>query len=219
MNATLTPEKIYTDVANNKLSKEVATELLISLIESPDNKIRIKSIEVFLELSLNSDKVFRIVENCLLSDENALVRSAAAKVLFKIFPKNMNYLPLKWASRYEKSAIVINTFLNLFAINDPHFRFLKKELLRRLEQIYLIVPEEINFFLILDVLYAEYAKDFEFKAGSAWFKIMRLLNKFPNTTGLIQRMYYIRLGGKKYLSPPDESFSYLKELILKRNEF
>ncbi|MFX1393703.1 MAG: HEAT repeat domain-containing protein [Promethearchaeota archaeon] len=218
MNATLTPGQICINVAKNKLSKDVATELLISLIESPDYNIRIKTLEAFLDLALNSDKVLKIVENCLLSDENALVRSAAAKVIFKNFPKNKNYIPLKWASRYEKSAIVINTFFNLFDIGDPLFDFIKQKLLKRLERIYSIIRSEINLFLTLDVLYAHYAKEYDFIAGSAWFKVMKFLNTFPNTTGLIQRIYYLKLGGKKYLAPPDESFSYLKELILREGD-
>ena len=212
---TLAPEKIYADVINNRLNKEVATDLLISLIESPNEKIRIESIEFFYKLSLSSDKAFRIIENCLISDENALIRSAAAKVLFYNFPKKKNFLPLKYVIQHENSPIVIRTLIDMFesSKDDPHFNIFSEQIKERLMKIYNIPREEIDLLLNLEVIYTEHAGDNKFKAGDTWFKIIGMLKNLSNTTSLIQRIYYLKLGGKKYTPLPDNSISYLKSLF------
>lgn len=217
MKATLSPERICADVANNVLNRDVATQFLISLIEeSNDSVIRAKSIDSFRKLSIKTNKAFRIIENCLISDEHALVRTSAAQTIFYNFPKKKSFIPLKWAIQHEESSIVIRALLDLFeSVNDPHFNIFKKELIRRLDQTYSVVPKEINLFLNLEVLYAEFAEEYEFKVGSAWYKIMELLKSLPNTTRLIQRLHYIKLGGKKFLSLPDDSLSYLRNTYLK----
>ena len=218
---TLTPDKICADVESNKMNKKAATELLITLIESSDTNSRIKSIEAFSKLSLMSDKAFRIIENCLISDENALIRNAAAKVMFYNFPKKKNFIPLRYETIHENSPIVIITLLDMFEStgNDQHFLIFKNQLYNRLEKLYEIPKEEINLYLNIEVLYIEYSDDLDFKTGKTWFKLIGMLKNFSNTTALIQRLYYLKLGGKKYTPLPDHSISYLKDNFLKEKSF
>ena len=215
------PNEILVDVVKNRLSKEIATDLLISLVDSPNDSIRIETIGIFLKLSLNSEKAFRIIENCFVSDENALVREAAAKVIFYNFTKKKNFLPLKYAVRHENSPIVIRSLIDMFEStkDDPHFIIFSEQIIKRLKKIYKIPLEEINLYLNLEVIYIEYAHEYEFKAGDTWFKIIGMLKNFLNTTELIQRLYYLKLGGKKYTPLPDHSISYLKDNFLKEKSF
>ena len=95
LSQVLTPGDVCYKVANNQLTKNAATELLISLLEESDgDEIRAKCIDAFSKLGLKTQKIFRIIENCLVSDKSALVRRAAARILFQDFPKKDNYLVL-----------------------------------------------------------------------------------------------------------------------------
>ena len=215
LGVAIEPNEILVDVIENRLSKEIATNLLISLVDSPNDDIRIKTLDVFLKLSLNSEKAFRIIENHFVSEESALVRKAAAKAIFYNFTKKKNFLPLKYAVRHENSPIVIRALIDMFEStnDDPHFIILSEQMIERLKKIYDIPFEEINLLLNLEVIYIEYSNDYKFKAGDTWFKIIGMLKNFNNTTDLIQRLYYLKLGGKKYTPLPDNSLSYLRSKI------
>ena len=87
----LTVAKIYDLRSEKKMTKEQAIDLLKSLIErSDDIEVRSNSIVAFQLLELKNDKVFEILENCLLSDENSNVKEVAKRVLISIFPKKSN---------------------------------------------------------------------------------------------------------------------------------
>ena len=91
LNASLSARKIYNSVIKNNLNKDTAVEMLLSLIESSDSEdIRIECIEVFGKIANKSLKVFKILENYLLSDESPLVRAAAAKAAINNYPKIIN---------------------------------------------------------------------------------------------------------------------------------
>lgn len=89
----LTVAKIYEYVTKKELSKEEALKLLNFFIESSSNiDNRINSLTAFGLLNLNSEESFKVLENCLISDENHEVRRTAAKVLSKLFPKKSEAL-------------------------------------------------------------------------------------------------------------------------------
>ena len=217
----LSPSKIYLDVVNNRLNKNSAVDLLIALIEGSDNsEIRTESLEIVKKINLNNDKVYRLVENCLISDENSILRCVAADILFNNFSKAKNFLPLKWASLNENSALVIKKLLGLFtSVDDPHFNIFKNNIVNRLKDIYDVPLSEINFFLNLEVIYAEYAKEINFKVGEAWHKIMNILRKSSNSKEIIHRAYYFKFGGNEYKPLQDNSLEYLKNLIFQENNF
>ena len=128
MNNSLTPEKILDNVINNNISFNEAIELLISIIEVSENdNIRAKSIDAFSKIDVKNNKIFKILENHLLSDESPSVRAAAAKVLISKFPKD-SIDPLKWTIQRDNSAIVLKTIAYSLENEDNQiFKNLKKE--------------------------------------------------------------------------------------------
>ena len=126
----LSPSKLYLEVVNNRLNKNSAVDLLIALIEGSDNSdIRAESLEIVKKINLNNDKVYRLIENCFISDENSIIRCVAADILFNNFSKAKSFLPLKWASLNENSALVIKKLIDLFSrFDDPHFNIFKNNI-------------------------------------------------------------------------------------------
>ncbi|MFX1441979.1 MAG: HEAT repeat domain-containing protein [Promethearchaeota archaeon] len=222
MSLTLTPENVCHKVVNNQLTKVAATGLLISLLErSNDDETRAKCIDAFSKLGLKMQKIFRIIENCVLSDTSALVRRAAIRVLVQDFPKNDNYLLLKWVVNHENSVIVVKQLFDLFnGIDDPHFNLFKKTLLKKLEDVYNIIADEVELILNLGILYIEYSGEFQLDMHSSWFKIMEFVKKYPDNVGLLPRLMYLRSGGHKLkpLSKTTLSLSELRKIYLKDNE-
>ena len=151
MSETLTPEKIYDYVINKNMSKSEAIEFLGSLIESnEDEEIRVKFINLFEKLALNSFKAFKILENALLSDESPLVRAITTKIIFSCF-QEIGLNPLRWIVKNETSSIVLKTIRELLKNYDnQNLEVLKIEFNDRLETIasYLgVVREEASFFM------------------------------------------------------------------------
>jgi hypothetical protein len=211
----LSPSKLYLEVVNNRLNKNSAVDLLIALIEGSDNSdIRAESLEIVKKINLNNDKVYRLIENCFISDENSIIRCVAADILFNNLSKAKSFLPLKWASLNESSALVIKKLIDLFSsVDDPHFNIFKNNIVNRLKDIYDVPLSEINFFLNLEVIYAEYAKEINYKVGEAWHKIMNMLRRLPNSKEIIHRAYYFKFGGNEYKPLQDNSLEYLRKLI------
>ena len=105
----LSPEKIYSNVENGKLSKAIAAELLISLIEGSDNPTtRAESIKISEKLKIHDKKTFKILENSLLSDESPLVRKSAAKFIGQFFLKE----GLNWRAALRYRSLI--NYLRVF---------------------------------------------------------------------------------------------------------
>ncbi|MFX1338804.1 MAG: hypothetical protein ACFFDK_09360 [Promethearchaeota archaeon] len=117
------PEKIYSNLINENINKNEALAQLISLVEeSSDAKIRIKSLEFIKKLNITNNKIFKLIENCLISDDNEFVRVTAAKIIALSFPKK-GVKPLKWALHHETSPLVLDTISKLFeGVGDVYFK-------------------------------------------------------------------------------------------------
>ena len=112
MKESLTPEKIQRDVSTGDLGKENAAELLISLIEGSDNiQIRVESIKALEKINLQSEKIFKILENYLISDENVVVRALVAEFIINNFPEH-GQSALTWVIKYENSPLVLKNFFD-----------------------------------------------------------------------------------------------------------
>ena len=200
MRESFTPERIYYDVKHGKLSKSEAIEVLISLIGgSNEAKDREKCLDVCKQLSLKTERIFKILENSLISDENPLVRSAAARAIFSNFLKD-DLSSLKWAIQHEKSPIVLKTIFDLFKnIDNQKIKFLNKELHKRIEKFALaigLVPDEAKFILDLEALFAKDGENYEINTdtygyyqsltddGEPWLEI-----KNKHITGLSLNFY------------------------------
>ncbi|TFG08685.1 MAG: hypothetical protein EU539_01730 [Promethearchaeota archaeon] len=211
----LTPDQIYQAVIEKKISKISATGLLISILDgSKNDEIRAKCLEIFIRLALNTEKVFRIIENCLIGDKSPLVRTAAIVAIFRNFPKKFNFMPINWAVNNENSLIVLHQFLELFEmVDDPHYKQLKINLMKRLQKIYEVEQSEINLILKLGLVYIQLTNDIELDVKYSWYKIMHMVRNSNNPLGLIHRLHHLSVGGT--LKPLPESL--IKVSILKKH--
>jgi len=77
----LTPKAIYEDLKNKDLDYTSALELLITLIDNTDNvDTRLESIRILEKIQAKDDKVYKLLENLLISDSNEYIRNLAASL-------------------------------------------------------------------------------------------------------------------------------------------
>ena len=142
----LTPNLIISRYLSKEYNLATTINLLVSLIEeNKDNQLRVKSIKSLAKLDLKNDykiKVFKVMENNFISDENYLVRKVSIENLVRLFPKKC-IEPLKWAINNEKSIIIFKTIIDLLKKVD----FSKKRFLKGLiAEKFNIIFEEVDFF-------------------------------------------------------------------------
>ncbi|MFX1385634.1 MAG: leucine-rich repeat domain-containing protein [Promethearchaeota archaeon] len=115
----LTPQSIYQDLKKKDLDYTTALELLITLIENTDNvDIRLESIKILEKIQAKEEKVFKLLENLLISDSNKNIRNMAAYLMQTFFLDNA-LEPMKWALEHEKELdCLITIILTLLKIND-----------------------------------------------------------------------------------------------------
>ena len=105
----LTPEKIYRNYNNKTLDKISAVENLISIVENSDNiNTRLESIRILRDIGAQTNKVFKFLENLLLSDFHEKIRQLAAETLKNLFIEKA-LEPIKWALQHEDSPYCLNT--------------------------------------------------------------------------------------------------------------
>ena len=210
MKTFLSPDKIYTNVENGKLSKALAAELLISLIEGSDNPtIRAESIKIFEELKIHDKKIFKILENSLLSDESPLVRKSAAKFIGQIFLKE-GLNTLIWVVQHDKSPLVIAVISDLSSrLNSARFESLCKEIDIYLAEIALsigIVQNEAKFILDLEAIFAQNETDYELALEAYQFYKKLKDNKLGESWLTIRNKHIESLSFNYY------NWKYLKEI-------
>ena len=98
---TIKPEKVFKDFRDNKISKNVAINLLVSILENNDTEvIRENSLKILIRIGIFDNNLFKILENLLISDSNGKIRNLAAQTLQKKYLSNA-IPPLKWALKHE----------------------------------------------------------------------------------------------------------------------
>ena len=170
MRQTLRPESIYNDIVRGKLNKVEGVELLTSLIqESEDAAIRAEYIEIFNKIDYKSETIFKILENCLISDENTFVRNAAAETIIGSYLKE-GLNALKWTIQHEKSPLVLKTIFNSDeVVNNSE---LHEKMTNWFENFAIelgIVPEEARFILDLEALFTKNNENHEINANTYKF--------------------------------------------------
>ncbi|MFX1377175.1 MAG: AN1-type zinc finger domain-containing protein [Promethearchaeota archaeon] len=106
MNKDFTIAKIYEYFTTKQISNSKASELLTYFLEnSEDTETRIISLQAFKVLKLKNDIVFHTLENCILSDENPIVRRTAIKVIKQIFPKKSVPI-LNWIQKSDNNSAI-----------------------------------------------------------------------------------------------------------------
>jgi Leucine-rich repeat (LRR) protein len=153
----LTPKSICTDVANGKIHKALASELLISLIEGSDDHImRAESIKAFEIVGVKAPNSFKIFENTLLSDESQIVRSASLNLIAKNY-LNKGKNSIKWVIQYDRSPLLMKNLINLSNDLTIFPKNLKELISRRFHKIASqlgLLPFEAKFILELEALFS-----------------------------------------------------------------
>ncbi|MHA2326764.1 MAG: hypothetical protein ACXACB_15255, partial [Promethearchaeota archaeon] len=125
----LTPNKIYGDFKNGSLNKSTASKLLMTLIENTPNyniKTQILCIKFIGIISCKEEKVFRFLENLLISDLNDLIRGNVAKVIIDNFPFKARK-PIAWTLKHEKSNQSLISIIKILERNSaPKLKALLK---------------------------------------------------------------------------------------------
>ena len=216
----LSPDKIYSNVENGKFSKAIAAELLISLIEGSDNPTtRAESIKISEKLKIHDQKIFKILQNSLLSDESPLVRKSAAKFIGQIFlKKGLN--TLIWVVQHDKSPRVLKAISDLNSrLNKARFKSLSKEINMYLAEIALsvgIVQNEAKFILDLEALFAQNETDYELELKTYQFYKKLKDNKLGESWLTIRNKRIESLSFNyynwKYLKEIPSMFSSISEL-------
>ena len=121
----LTPSRIINKNLDGSLNNKEAIENLTLLVESSnDPTIRVESLEALEKIDLNDKgknvKLYKILEYCLLSDDNSTVQYASAVILVNKFPKKAKE-PLLWVIQHEKSAYIKLRLIELFKIFNEQF--------------------------------------------------------------------------------------------------
>ena len=126
-------------------------ENLIALCENADNdKERIYYVKEFGDLRLRTERVFKFLENCLVSDASYLVRSEAAKSLILTFGE-MSKKVIQWSIQYEKHAFFFKTLLDLTEKSNIVFASeVKSQIFRRISEIYECYVDDAKFLYEFD---------------------------------------------------------------------
>ncbi|MFW9873963.1 MAG: hypothetical protein ACFFG0_12725 [Candidatus Thorarchaeota archaeon] len=165
MKEELTPEKIHKNYLNKDINKEDSVDLLISLIDgSEDPEVQATSIDVLRKIEYKDENIFKILENHLVSDENANVRASAVKVII------LNHLEeglelLKWTIQHDKSPLVMNVILDTFErIKKVKYEKLEADLsffLGTFASNLGVQYKEARFFLDLEAIFAKDKRNYE----------------------------------------------------------
>ncbi|MHA1988215.1 MAG: leucine-rich repeat domain-containing protein [Promethearchaeota archaeon] len=108
----LSPQEIYGEFKKKKISKDKASDLLISLIENSlelENEVMILCTKLIGLIGSKTKDIYYFLENLMVSDSNELVRGNAAAVIINNF---FNYAlePIGWVLQHEESEKTI-TFI------------------------------------------------------------------------------------------------------------
>ncbi|MFX1237130.1 MAG: hypothetical protein ACFFAS_00100 [Promethearchaeota archaeon] len=146
--------RLYQDYINNEISNDEIHHALLSILDERSSmELLTEALNIIENLSIKDNKIFEIIENLLISDENPKIRSQVATIIVKLYLKEA-VSPLKWTIQNEKSSLVINALFDaLESIDNDLTRILKKELLK---SIFGVKDEDMSFFLELESFSEEF---------------------------------------------------------------
>ena len=152
----LTPDKILNDFKLGKIIEKEAISLLKTLIEkSNQSSVRVRSLNLLDKFNINDENTFKMLESCLVSDNDQSVREMAIKIIYKTFPIKSSGL-LKWVIKNDESPLVVKTVLNLLEkAENPQATLLKEEFLKFLSDFYGVVQREVPFLLDYQIIFGK----------------------------------------------------------------
>ena len=150
----LTPEKIFNEYLKKIINRDLTITYLITLIEEGnDDYNRIKSINLLKFMKLKDTRILNILENCIISENNQLVRDSGLKSIHDIYGADSSKI-LNWSIDNEKSPIVIKSLYKILQMNSrvPPYQIMFNKLLERLSMIYNVDRMEVKFYLDIQAL-------------------------------------------------------------------
>jgi len=150
----LTPEKIFYEYSKKIINKDLIITYLITLIEdSGDDSNRIKSINILKFLKFKDLRILKILENCIISESNQMVRDSALKTVHDIYREDSSEI-LDWSIENEKSPIVVKSLYKILQKSSrvPSYQIMFNKLLERLSKIYKVDGTEVKFYLDIQAL-------------------------------------------------------------------
>lgn len=129
---TVKPSKIYHSIQRGVINKFKAAELLEDIIENvDDDEVRKDCLVILNKFDFKNKKLFKILENLLISDLNEDIRYTAAKIIKnKFIDKALT--PFIWSLQNESSFNILRSIILSFKnIADDRIKlFIIKEILR-----------------------------------------------------------------------------------------
>ena len=187
-----TPEVIYKEILNNKISIEKGILQLIHYIqECKIEKTIFDCKRIFSDLSIKFNDTFNIISNFLKSSQKVITKLAIVKILFVNFPENSEIL-LKNQINRESSALLLTQFYNFLNTQKTEIStILRSYLIEKYKNLYNISIEECQFFIDLEATQVNVEKELDIKAG--YFK------KFEtNDTELLRNNSYFHYVVRDY---------------------
>jgi len=240
MNESLIPRNVYQNFVDQKISKFEAIRLMSSLIEeTEDTDLQIEGIQILNKLGKDSYKIFKILENFLISDENEKIRRAAAETIFQNYLES-GFDSLMWSILNDTSPLVLRSIRDLVKNNvDNRVIKLKVILNRRINSLaskYKIVPEEVSFLLDLgiqigkdNIIYLGEDTYYVFednevciiKNGHITELSISLKSEIPQSIDLLKKLKFMDLSSNFLIELPNSLYKLkeLKELDLSWNNF
>ena len=165
MSESETPEKIYTEVLNKRITLYSGTETLISLMQNSENDIVNAQCKSILKKLCNKfPEILHILFQLLDGDVKPLKRLIIAKEIILNF--NIGVENLKNHIKKDFSAFFLTEFyIFLCSHNSKISTFLKNLLIEKYMDIYNVVYEEAIFFLELETSQINSKKDMDFNVG------------------------------------------------------
>jgi len=212
-----TPEVIYKEILNNKISVEKGIQQIIYYIQdSEKDNIFFDCERIFNDLRIRFKETFNIISNLLKISQTPITKLTIAKVVFANFPENSEIL-LKDQIQRESSALLLTQFFKFLTTQTTEIsKILQTYLIEKYKSMYNVSVEECQFFIDLEATQVNLVKNLDIKAG--YFKKFETndIDVLRNTShfNYVVRDYHIQaldLSRWEFNEIP-ESIGFLSEL-------
>ena len=176
----LTPDQIFSDYKSGQFDKTTTIDYLRSIIENSNEEIaRLEALKYLAEVRKSDDKIFKILENFLISDSNEQIRSKCADLIIRNF-LSLGEETIKFAIKNEKSMKCLLTILNsLEELNNAKSILLIKQMENYLgakyKKIFNLEMREAMGFKLLELFFQEDLRSSKFNHHSGESPLMYLI--------------------------------------------